>query len=218
MTIKEIRDTIDNAIKYVWIHNIRRDCSDGILNCEATLQASIYHHLRKYLGNAFFRKSGVSLFCEYYYLLDGSAKYADLAFIKYDDSVGDSVLAIIELKYLGKYARQETFTADRDKVRNFLRQSSSADNNSYAYLCFIHEAGINGKHAHNYIGKKQTENWAKNRLTILYGNLKSAEDEGRDYGDIDWIFGIEHSNDLNKGEYLDFTWPKYKGKNIALDT
>lgn len=49
MVSKKVRKIIDAAIKDVWLSEIRDDYIDGKLIREASLQCSLYHHLRNRL-------------------------------------------------------------------------------------------------------------------------------------------------------------------------
>jgi hypothetical protein len=216
MANQEIRKKIDEAIKYVWIHDIQRDYWQYSIQIEATLQSAYYHHLRKRLGARFFNDNDIRIFCEWEYDLSGRKKYADLAFVQLGEvqsmlkySAKD-VIAIIELKYGGRFSKLDFFKPDIEKMKNF-RKSRIADelySQTYYYLGFFQEHGLDK--AFDYVDYDKLD---KNEC-ILYGNCNTRPG---DNGDGAAYFGIDHSNDLNKTVFKDYTWPKHKGVSLISE-
>jgi hypothetical protein len=219
---QEIINRIDEAIKYVWIRNIKRDYDDLALLMEASLQASFYHHLRNELGERFLVANNLRLYLEWQYRSSaGFLKKADIAIVeldreKYysgkhlkDSAKKETAIAIIEFKYYGGKIKtaKPYFISDVAKIKEFVAKNPD----TYCYLGFFHEVDGDEKDAFYFMDGRQTERWAKEKVTLLYGYNR--------FGEVnDSVFGIDKTTELNNTNYFkDYTWPHYEGRKLIDD-
>lgn len=65
MVVKSVRRTIDRAIKMIWLKEICEDYGNGNLLREASLQSSLYHHLRTRLEDVL-KANNLFIYPEFY--------------------------------------------------------------------------------------------------------------------------------------------------------
>lgn len=128
MITKNVRHTIDRAIKRIWLKEICEDYGRGNLLREASLQSSLYHHLRVHLEDVL-KENHLFIYPEFYI---PELKYrADMAIVQMEllaegplsQRVSD-IAAVVELKYEGGTAHGtlDVIKADLQKMRQYARQ------------------------------------------------------------------------------------------------
>lgn len=174
---KSVLKEIDNAIKYIWKYDIKRDYEDWSLLKEDTLKNSLYHHLRVRL-DSLFAKHNIKIFTEF-----NSDKFKktgyipDMVIVQIDEEfpnkfLGDCIkeyICIIELKYKGSFsAVPDLIYKDYDKIRHYIENMDL--NCPKYYMATIWE---------EYPDSKQwldNESWAKGLVTELNTDFNSKGD------------------------------------------
>ena len=194
-----VREEIDKIIKDVWLNEICVEYGQGYLIREASLQCSLYHHLRNKLDKVM-KENNLYLYPEFYFK---DLKYrADLAIVEMDfskdvnhikDCVVD-VLAVIELKYAG--GDSETISnyikTDIPKIKEYVKKLK---NNCQYYFGVIYETECEWL---NWFGKKQTNNWAKGNAT----ELNAGYIDEKMYFEVNSYNGINIQNEKRECEIL----------------
>lgn len=167
MITKNVRRTIDHALKRIWLNEICEDYGNGSLLREASLQASLYHHLRNYLEDVLV-ENHLFVYPEFYI---PELKYrADIAIVRMDlaadgmlsQRVSD-IAAIIELKYDGGTAQGtlDVIRADLQKMRRYAGQMGG---DCQLYFGAIYETECEWLH---WLDRRSTEHWADGCMTEL---------------------------------------------------
>ena len=167
MITKHVTQTIDRAIKTVWLKEICEDYGNGKLLREASLQSSLYHHLRTHLDDVLEKNS----FCIYPEFYVPELKYrADLAIVQMDLSEGGhlservtDVAAIIELKFESGASQGtlDVIKADLQKLRRYAQQMNQ---NCQFYFGIIYETECEWLY---WLDRRSTEHWASGCVTEL---------------------------------------------------
>lgn len=167
MISKSVRHTIDRTIKTVWLKEICEDYGIGNLFREASLQSSLYHHLRTHLEDVL-SANDLFIYPEFYI---PELKYrADLAIVQMDLSAkGDfsqrvsDIAAIMELKLEGGTSQGtlDVIKADLQKIKRYAKQM---DENCQFYFGVIYETECAWLH---WYDRRSTEHWASGRVTEL---------------------------------------------------
>lgn len=178
MVSKKVRKIIDATIKDVWLSEIRDDYIDGKLIREASLQCSLYHHLRNRLESVL-EESNLYIYPEFVFR---DLHYrADLVIAEMDmdkeekylaDCIKD-VVAVIELKYTDGVSKQaiDYVMSDINKFKNYINNLSC---DFQAYFGVIYEEECSWLY---WADKRRTNTWANGRLTEL--NAGYIDDEIR---------------------------------------
>lgn len=119
--------TIDHEIKMIWLEEICKDYGSGNLLREASLQASLYHHLRSHLDDVL-KQNDLFIYPEFY--IPELKFRSDIAIVQGDLSADgmlsqrvSDIAAIIELKYKGGTVQStQDIKADLQKMRQYARQ------------------------------------------------------------------------------------------------
>ncbi|MCI9444548.1 MAG: hypothetical protein HFF69_07485 [Oscillospiraceae bacterium] len=167
MITAKARRSIDQAIKQVWLKDIREDYGRGRLLREASLQSSLYHHLRSCLEDVL-NDNSLFIYPEFY--VPDLRYRADLAIVKADLSAGgelsgrvSDIAAIIELKFEGGTARctENIIKADLRKLKRYARQLGRS---CQFYFGVIYETECVWL---NWLDRRSTEHWADGCVTEL---------------------------------------------------
>lgn len=183
-----VKEKIDKAIKEVWLKEICYEYGVGNLIREASLQCSLYQHLRNKL-DAILKENNLCLYPEFYFK---DLKYrADLAIVEMDftkdvnhlkDCVED-VVAVIELKYAG--GNSDTISnyikTDMPKIKEYIK---NLNYDCQYYFGVIYENDCEWLH---WFDKRQTNNWANGYLTELNAGYINEE----------MIFEVNSCNNMN---------------------
>lgn len=166
MIAKKAIQTIDQVIKEVWINDICEDYGKGKLLREASLQSSLYYHMRSYLKDVL-DEHNLFIYPEYYV---PELKYrADMAIVEMDFSAGghlservSDVAAIIELKFENGTAKGTTdiIKADLQKFKLYAQQME----NCQFYFGIIYETECKWLH---WLDRRSTKHWADGCMTEL---------------------------------------------------
>ena len=167
MIAKNVRQKIDRAIKTVWLKEICEDYGSGRLLQEASLQSSLYYHLRYHLEDVL-KENNLFIYPEFYI---PELKYrADMAIVQMDLSASgelstraSEIAAIIELKFEGGTAQGtvEVIKADLQKMKRYAKQ---LDENCQCYFGIIYETECEWLH---WLDRRSTEHWADGCMTEL---------------------------------------------------
>lgn len=190
MISESVKIEIDRLIKEIWLNDICEDYRRGNLIREASLQNSLYHHIRCHLGS-FLEMHNLYIYPEFYFR---ELKFrADLVIVEMDmeketqwlsERVTD-IAAIIELKYDGGYAEttEDWIKSDKEKIRKY---ASKLKYNCQFYWGVLYEAECTWLH---WFDKRSTNTWGKGRLTELNAGFL----DGR------MTFEVNSYNDMNQG-------------------
>ncbi len=166
MITREVMRAIDQVIKEIWLKEISKDYGYGRLLREASLQCSLYHHIRSRLGNVL-EENGLFVYPEFYI---PELKYrADMAIVEMDRSIEGhlservtDVSAIIELKFEGGTAKGtlDVIKADLQKLKLYATQMA----NCQFYFGIIYETECEWLH---WLDHRSTDHWADGCMTEL---------------------------------------------------
>ena len=168
MIDQSIIEEIDRAIKETWLNEIPKDYDAGCLLKEASLQCSLYYHLRKKLNNLL-EENNLRIYPEYHF-----AKlnyHADIAIVQIDSTIAKphlrdkviDVIAVMELKYDGGNSIR-TATAirnDLQKIKNYIQSGKLL---CQYYFAVIYETECVSL---NWLDRRSTNNWAKGCVTEM---------------------------------------------------
>lgn len=167
MITKNVRCKIDQAIKTVWLKEICEDYGNGRLLREASLQSSLYCHLRSHLEDVL-KDNHLFIYPEFY--IPELGYFADLAIVQMElsangrlsDRVSD-IAAVVELKFAGGTAQgtQDVIKADLQKMKRYAKQM---EDNCQFYFGVIYETECEWLH---WLDRRSTEHWADGCMTEL---------------------------------------------------
>lgn len=175
MIAKSVRRTLDQTIKRVWLKEVCADYGSGKLLREASLQSSLYHHLRIHLEDVL-EENSLFLYPEFY--IPELRYKADLAIVGMDLSAGGTlssrladIAAIIELKYDGGTAQGtvDVIKADLQKLRRYARWM---EDGCQLYFGVIYETECAWLH---WLDRRSTEHWADGCVTELNAGYLDGE-------------------------------------------
>lgn len=171
---QEIIRLIDAAIKSTWLNKIPKDYSNKHLLKEDSLKNAFYFHLRSELETLLINND-LRIYPEFNNARIKELGYrADLAIVKvpqqFTGYLGNAiksgdVYAIIELKYVSQ--RQSGINAvfkDVEKLKKYIQLNKLSA--CQYYLGVIHEISFEASQLW-WLDKRQTNNWAKGRVTEL---------------------------------------------------
>lgn len=199
MITKNVRRTIDRVIKMIWLKEICEDYGNGSLLREASLQSSLYHHLRSHLEDIL-KENHLFIYPEFYI---PELKYrADMAIVQMDLSADgilsqrvSDIAAIIELKYEGGAAQGtlDVIKYDLQKMRHYAKQMGE---DCQFYFGVIYETECVSLH---WLDRRSTEHWANGCMTELNA------------GYLDGIMSFEvnsynHMNIQNRSTICQMLW------------
>ena len=167
MVPKKARQKIDQVIKRVWLNEVCEDYGHGRLLREASLQSSLYYHLRSHLEEVL-DENNLFVYPEFYI---PELKYrADMAIVQMDLSANGElskrvrdIAAIVELKLEGGMAQgtQDVIKADLQKMKRYAKQM---DEKCQFYFGVIYETECEWLH---WLDRRSTEHWADGCMTEL---------------------------------------------------
>lgn len=163
MRKKAIQKEIDKAIKSIWLNEICEEYGQGQFILEASIQCSLYHHLRNWL-DPILQENGLYIYPEYYF--SDLRYFADLAICKMDmtkearlhDKMTD-ILAIIEIKYGGD---SDYIKTDLPKFRSYIQ---ALEYDCQYYFAAIDE--VNERDRLRWLDGRSTGKWASGCFTEL---------------------------------------------------
>ena len=166
MITKKVRSILDRAIKTVWLKEICEDYGSGRLLREASLQSSLYHHLRTHLENVL-KDNHLFIYPEFY--IEELNYRADIAIVKMDLSSGGAlsqrvsdIAAMIELKFKYGVAQDtlDVIKADLQKIKRYAKQIEDCQ----FYFGAIYETECSWLY---WLDRRSTEHWANGCVTEL---------------------------------------------------
>ena len=200
MITKAVKREIDRTIKDVWLHDICKDYGDGLLLREASVQCSLYYHLRNRLSGVL-QENRLYIYPEFY--LKELRYRADLAIVEMELDAPAShlserladIAAIIELKYVGGNAlsTENYIRTDMPKLKSY------AQNLGYDcqyYFGVIYETECAWLH---WFDGRSTAHWANGRLTELNAGYLN----GRMYFEVN---SYNHMNRRQGKSSCDVKW------------
>ncbi len=171
---KKVLKEIDNAIKYIWKYDIKKDYEDYSLLREDTLKNALYFHLRTKIGSLL-DEHNIKIFTEFNLDKFRNTNYRpDMVLIQLDTETEHSSLedcikeyvCIIELKFKGAFTNiPDLIYKDYDKIRHYIENMDL--NCPKYYMATIWE---------EYPDSKQwldNESWAKGLVTELNADFNS---------------------------------------------
>lgn len=173
---KGVKKEIDKIIKEVWLNDICKDYGRGSLIKEASLQCSLYHHLKNEM-DSILEENNLYIYPEFYF--KDLKYYADLAIVEMDMSDGSfflgdrmtDVAAIIELKYSGGNAKTTSDYIKTDKSK-FREYAYYLPYDCQYYFGVIYETECVWLH---WFDGRSTNNWANGCLTELNAGYLDEE-------------------------------------------
>lgn len=189
-----LEDTIDKAIKELWVEDIAADYDSHRLLKEDCLKNCIYYHLRRRLGDDFLKENRLQIFTEFNDgPLHGTGKRADVAIVKLMPEGKDGysshlrnyiedVVAIIELKHKNGQSATEEIYKDFQKLKDYI-QKDKIDCQYYEGI--IHEVQWGEK---AWLDKRSSNNWARGKVTELVASYNE---------DYEIEFDVFSYNELN---------------------
>lgn len=167
MITKSAKRKIDQVIKSVWLKEICEDYGNGRLLREASLQSSLYYHLRSHLEDVLI-ENNLFIYPEFYIQ---KLKYrADMAIVQMDLTAGgelstrvSDIAAIIELKFEGGVSQGtvDVIKADLQKMKRYAKQMNE---NCQFYFGVIYETECDWL---SWLDRRSTEHWANGCMTEL---------------------------------------------------
>lgn len=167
MITKNVRCKIDQVIKTVWLKEICEDYGHGRFLREASLQSSLYHHLRSHLDEVL-NDNDLFIYPEFY--IPELGYKADLAIVQMDlyakgrlsDRVSD-IAAIVELK-LEAGAAQGTLEVIKADLQKLRRYAKHLEGNCQFYFGIIYETPCDWLY---WLDRRSTDHWANGCMTEL---------------------------------------------------
>lgn len=167
MIAKNVRRKIDQVIKMVWLKEICEDYGNGRLLREASLQSSLYCHLRSHLEDVL-RDNNLFIYPEFY--IPELKFRADMAIVQMDLSASGKlstrvtdIAAIVELKFEGGTA-QDTLDVIKADLQKMKRYAMQMDENCQFYFGVIYETECDWLY---WLDRRGTEHWANGCMTEL---------------------------------------------------
>lgn len=167
MITKNARRKIDQAIKTIWLKEICEDYGNGRLLREASLQSSLYCHLRSHLEDVL-KENNLFIYPEFY--IPELGYFADMAIVQMNlsadgrlsDRVAD-IAAIIELKFEAGTA-QDTLNVIKSDLQKMKRYAQQIDENCQFYFGIIYETECVRL---SWFDSRSTKHWANGCMTEL---------------------------------------------------
>ncbi len=174
---KKILKEIDNAIKYVWKYDIKRDYENNLLLREDTLKNALYFHIRTKL-NSLLEENNIKIYTEFSIGKFRKTHYRpDMVIVKLEDEESDKpwddcikeYLCIIELKFKGSFSTAaDLIYEDYNKLHHYICDLDL--NCPMYYMATIWEEYPDSK---KWI---DNELWAKGLVTELNADYGSKGD------------------------------------------
>ena len=180
-TDAEIIQIIDEAIKSIWVNEIRNDYENYRLLKEDTLKNVMYFHLRNRIG-WLCDECDIRIFTEFTDRnFESTGKIPDMVIAKVDMSknvsyLGKAVtecLAVIELKFKSRFAASQDIYADYEKLRYYIEELG-VDCNLYMATIWEQEDD-----ATSWVRKNAA--WAKGKVTELNASFNRKDGEPQFY-------------------------------------
>lgn len=180
-TDTEIIQIIDEAIRGIWVNEIRNDYRNGYLLKEDTLKNAMYFHLRTRIG-WLCDECNLRIFTEF---TDGdfrgTGRIPDMVIARMDMERGvrywgDAVvecLTVIEIKYKGCFGGAKDISNDYDKLRYYIEKLNVE---SKLYMATIWECEDDPT---TWIRKNAA--WANGRVTELNASFKRGSGHSQFY-------------------------------------
>lgn len=171
----EIITIIDQAIRSVWVNEIRNDYENKRLLKEDTLKNAMYFHLRNRLG-WLCDECNIRIFTEFTdWEFKTSRKIPDMVIAKVDMKSEDAYfgnavtdcLAVIEFKYKSGFAANKDIYADFDKLKFYIKKLGLR---SKFYMATIWE-----QEDYKTSWEEKNTAWAKGRVTELNASLRRSD-------------------------------------------
>ena len=196
MIKKAVKKEIDKAIKRIWITEICEEYGDGLLVREASIQCSLYHHLRNQL-KYILDENNLYIYPEFYfsqfrYRADIAICEMDMCMETYDlhDRLKD-IAAIIELKYGGS---SNYIKGDIPKLKNYVQ--------SLGFDCQYYFGSIDERAKCErlpLLDRRSTNNWANGCFT----ELNAGRLDGTMYFEVN---SYNHMNIQQKSVPCNISW------------
>lgn len=196
MVKKYVKKEIDKTIKSIWLNEICNEYGEGDFLLEASLQCSLYHHLRSKL-EPLFEDNNLHIYPEFTFPALGYR--ADLVICEMDmeidsnrlkDKLSD-IAAIIELKYGGS---PDYIKTDIPKFKTYIQ--------SLGFECQYYFGSIDERTECGqlcWLDKRSTNHWASGYFTELNAGFQ----DGAMYFEVNSYNGM---NLQNKKAICDFLW------------
>ncbi|MDE6580843.1 MAG: hypothetical protein K2K41_09960, partial [Ruminiclostridium sp.] len=193
---KAVKKEIDKAIKRIWITEICKEYGEGHLLLEASLQCSLYHHLRNQLKHIL-DENNLYIYPEFYF--SQFRYHADIAICEMNMSMETyglhdhltDIAAIIELKYGGSSNYIKT---DILKLKNYVQ--------SLGYDCQYYFGSIDERaecERMPWLDRRSTDNWANGCFT----ELNAGRLDGTMYFEVN---SYNNMNTQQKSVLCKFSW------------
>lgn len=166
-TDAEIMQIIDEAIKSIWVNEIKRDYDENWIMNEDGLKTALYFHLRKRL-EPILMENNLRIFTEFNDAeFAGSGCRPDMVIARIDmdsdeecwrDAVTDC-LAVIEMKFKSRFREKEAIYADYEKLRSYINMSN--------HFCQLYMATIWECEDDPTTWERKNAAWAKRKVTEL---------------------------------------------------
>lgn len=176
-TDKEIVQIIDEAIKSIWVNEIRNDYEKKRLLKEDTLKNAMYFHLRNRVG-WLCDECNVRIFTEFTdWKFKQTKKIPDMVVAKVDIESdasywGDAVtecLAVIELKFKSSFTASQDIYDDYDKLRYYIEK--------LGVKCKLYMATIWEQEDDATSWAEEDADWATDKVTEM--NASICRDDGK---------------------------------------
>ena len=174
--MESIFKKVHQTIIDVWSYDIKSDYNLHFLLKEDTLKNAMYYHIRNRLGDTFIKDNHLAIFTEYY--IDTNQKI-DLVVVKLDvekaknDYLGncvEEIIAIVEIKYKGKYAPEKIFVDDVEKILAYTNKFTSKE--SKFFLAFIREKYFYENEVTNFLSEYEEVPSGKIIELLSYGSVE----------------------------------------------
>ena len=180
-TDSEIIQIIDEAIKSIWVNEIRNDYEKKRLLKEDTLKNAMYFHLRNRVG-WLCDECNVRIFTEFTdWKFKHTRKIPDMVVAKVDIESdasywGDAVtecLAVIELKFKSSFTASQDIYDDYDKLRYYIEK--------LGVKCKLYMATIWEYEDDETAWENENNKWAKDKLVELNASYIRGKEKMRFY-------------------------------------
>ena len=177
----EIMQIIDEAIRSIWVNEIRNDYENRRLLKEDTLKNALYFHLRNRIG-WLCDECDLRIFTEFTDdKFSGTGRIPDMVIARMDMEKdvrywGEAVtecLAVIEIKYKGNFGGSKDISADYDKLRYYIEKLNVE---SKLYMATIWECEDDPT---TWI--PEDAKWAKGKVTELNASLTWGDQDSQFY-------------------------------------
>lgn len=164
---------LDRIIKETWKPRIERDYDNGLILNEDTLKNAVYYHLRTALEQHDLLKN-LRIFTECTYF--GFNQIHHKCHMRPDMIIvnGEKVIAIFEFKYKSAkcYDLEGEIYRDYAKMNIYHRKNNCLDGKCQFYVAAITPTDFD---CPAWLTKRQTNNWAKGRVTELNAYAPNGE-------------------------------------------